>query len=91
MFNICKYFDIKVFKLFNYKNYNKTINNFFKEKKSSLLAVKIKDDQDIISKQGFYINKKNEWIPKPLEDMDPYFDRVVLKKNMLIDIVKYEK
>ena len=90
LFKICNYFGLKVFKITNKKNYLKTLKQFLSEKTSSILAVKIKDDQDIISKQGFYINDKNEWIPRPLEDMDPYFNESILEKNMIIEKIKYE-
>ena len=91
LYNTCNYYGIKVFKLLTKKNYLKTLRLFLNEKQSSLLAVKIKDDQDIVSKQGFYINQKNDWIPKPIEDMDPYLDKDILVKNMLIKTIEYEK
>lgn len=85
LFQICNYFGLKVYKITNNKNYIETINKFLNEGKPSLLAVKIKDDQDIIPKQGFYVNSSNEWIPRALHNMDPYLNKSILEKNMLLD------
>jgi acetolactate synthase-1/2/3 large subunit len=76
-----------IFKMYKNHSVKEKLDEFFLNKKSSILAIKVKHDQDLISKQGFIVGSDNKLIPRPLEDMQPYVSRSFLKKHMLIDIV----
>lgn len=53
-----------------------------------LVSVSVDSEQELIPRMGFTIKDDGRWIAKPLEDMYPFLDRELLKKNMIIDILE---
>ena len=87
LLKISKSYGFDIIKLYQNINIEEKFNKFFSSNNSTILAVTVKNDQDFVSRQGFSIGDDNKFIPRPLEDMQPYVSRSFLKKYMLVDLV----
>lgn len=85
---ICEAFKIGYKKIQNPKDLNNQIKDILSSSGPVVCEVSVDPDQELVPRVGFTITDSGKWIAKPLEDMQPYMNRDLLKKEMLIPLVQ---
>lgn len=85
---ICEAYKINYKKISQSENMQEEIRSILSSEGPIVCEVLVDPDQELIPRVGFTISDSGKWIAKPLEDMYPYLDRDLLKKEMLIPLVQ---
>ena len=85
---IANAFDIKYYKLETIKQCEEKLNSILLEKGPTIIEVIVDKNMEIMPLNASEIKEDGTMISKPLEDMYPFLDREIFKKEMIIDIVE---
>ena len=81
-------FDIKYYMLETIKQCEEKLNSILLEKGPTIIEVIVDKNMEIMPLNASEIKEDGTMISKPLEDMYPFLDREIFKKEMIIDIVE---
>ncbi len=81
-------FDIKYYKLETIKQCEEKLSSILLEKGPTIIEVIVDKNMEIMPLNTSEIKEDGTMISKPLEDMYPFLDREIFKKEMIIDIVE---
>ena len=84
-------FNMKYYKIENWKNFNKKIEIIKKIKTPVICEVLMDPEQFFHPKLGTFMGKNGKIISPPLEDLSPLINREKLQKNMIIPMHKKSK
>ena len=82
---------MKYFKIDNWKNFNKKIEEIKKIKSPVICEVMMDPEQYFHPKLGTSMGKNGKIISPPLEDLSPLINRKRLQKSMIIPMHKKSK
>ncbi len=83
---LAKAFGFDYFKIKDWSDYKRFMKNNFRKRKSFLCEVFMDPEQNFHPKLSTFIDDKNNIVSPPLEDLSPFIDRKVLKKNLLVNL-----
>ena len=85
---IANAFDIKYYRLETIKQCEEKLNSILLEKGPTIIEVIADKNIEIMPLNSSEIKEDGTMVSKPLEDMYPFLDREIFKKEMIIDIVE---
>mgnify|MGYP006445586959 CR=1 FL=1 len=85
---LAKAFNLNYYKIKNWADYNSFIKYKFRKKKSFLCEVLMDPEQTFYPKLSTFIDRENNIVSPPLEDLSPLISRKELKQNLLVKLHK---